>query len=140
MTSRRRPRTGAAWLVAPLAAGSLALGTDWALQHDPVPTASVAARAAPTVTSPLQRKAQLAARRLQQSQTGLVRLETAVRQRSAQLSRLEADARAIRDARGTGRAVPRPGGGAAAAPAPAAPLPAPVSVPAPPVNTTTGAS
>ena len=139
MTSRPR-RLGVAWLVAPVAAGTLAFSADWAVQHDPLGPA--AAEAAPSATSPaatrLQRRAQLAAGRLQSSQTALGLLESSVHRQASRLTVLHQDLRAIRAARRTGQPVRLPSGGTAA-PAPAAPLPPPVAVP-PPVNTTTGAS
>jgi len=138
MTSRPR-RVGVAWLVAPVAAGTLAFSADWAVQHDPL---GAAAKAASSATSPaatrLQRRAQLAAGRLQSSQTALGLLESSVHQQASRLTVLHQDLRAIRTARRTGQPVRLPSGGTAA-PAPAAALPPPVAVP-PPVSTTTGAS
>ncbi len=138
----RPARLAAAWLVAPLAVGSLAVSADWALRHDPLHSAAAttgAAQLSPR-TAGLQHRAQLAARRLQRSQTALLSLEESVQHRSSELSLLHADVAAIRKARRTGKAVPLPGGGTAGSAVPAAPLPPPVAVPAPQVSTTTGAS
>lgn len=137
MTSPRR-RVGAAWLVAPVAAGTLAVSADWAVRHDPLAAAPTAQATQSSSTSPLQRRVQLAASRLQSSQTRVVRLESSVHQQASRLTLLHQDLRAIRTARRTGQPVRLPSGGTAA-PAPAATLPPPVAVP-PPVSTTTGAS
>ncbi len=122
---RGASRLGATLLVAPLAAGSLALGTDWVVQHDQVVTASAPGHSQPATTAHLRQRTQSLALALQQSQSALLRLEGAVRQRARQLQHLEGATGRIHDVRRTG----------------AVPLPAPVAVPAaPPVNATTGAS
>lgn len=137
MTTSAPRRLSAAWLLAPLTAGGFALAAGWAVQDDPANATRPSAHAAPVGTSRLQQRAELAARRLQRSQTLLVRLESSVRQRSAQVSLLETDVRTAAEARRRGRVAPPVSVGAAPAP----PAPAPVAVPpAPPVQTTTGAS
>lgn len=131
-----------AWLLAPLAAGSLAVSADWAVQHDPMRAASAGPHSArPAVTSGLQRRAQVAAHRLQVSQAALVRLETAEQQRSDQLDLLRAEIRAIQKARRLGRRVPLPMRDSTTGQQPPAHVPARVAIPpAPSVNATTGAS
>ena len=138
MTSPRR-RVGAAWLVAPVAAGTLAVSADWAVRHDPLGATPSSAHATQSSSSSrLQRRVQLTASRLHSSQNRVVRLESSVHAQASQLTLLHQDLRAIRTARRTGQPVRLPSGGTAA-PAPAATLPPPVAVP-PPVSTTTGAS
>lgn len=142
MTSRRGLRMSAAWLLAPLAAGSLALGVDWAVQPHPpgaAPTGTPSTRSA--VSSVLHQRAQVAARGLQLADAALVRLESTEQQRSDQLNFLRAEVRAIQKARRTGRSVPLPVPNSAPGKEPSTRAPARVAVPpAPPVNATTGAS
>lgn len=136
MTSRGHG-IGAAWLVAPVAAGTFALATQWTLHHEPIqPTAQTVTRQRPAPDVLVaQRDARLAARRLARVQASVVRLEASLQRRSARADRVESTLNAARQG---GPVLAGGGLGGSASLSASAPLP-PVQVPST-THTTTGAS
>ena len=141
MTSLPRRRAMVTWMLAPLAAGTLALSTEWALGHDPLANATVSmtsSQPAPSRSATdvvLWRQATRAARQLETARISLIRLEQTLRKRSVDLARLEGVVAGSRS-----RPVDRlPGLSAAPLPTSAS-APAAMPAPAPAVSATTGAS
>lgn len=139
MTDTRGPATGwlAAAVLAPAAAGALALGTGWAVAHPPRDQAVAAAPTATTADDPDALLDRTDARLHQQALAAQDRVVHLTRA----LHRLRARARALRSAPlpgagGRGVAATRSsGGGTVSVPAPPV-----VAAPAPATHTSTGAS
>ena len=107
MTSRG-PGIAPGWLVAPVAAGTFALATQWALHHDPLQPAAPQAQvardaAASTAMTAVQHDARLAARRLARAQVSVLRLQAAVQRRASRADQIGA---VLRTAGHRGAAIP----------------------------------
>lgn len=124
---------GLVWLVAPVAAGTFALVTQWTLQHEPVQAVPHPSGGSQTShLGAVQHDTRMAARRLARVQASVLQLESSLQRRSTNVDRLDNVLHAT-------RRIPAgwqgSGGTLTPAPAPLAPVQIPTSV-----HTTTGAS
>lgn len=124
---------GLVWLVAPVAAGTFALVTQWTLQHEPVQAVPHPSGGSQTShLGAVQHDTRMAARRLARVQASVLQLESSLQRRSASADRLD------RVLHATGRSPAGLQGSSGSLIPAAGPLP-PVQIPTT-VHTTTGAS